>query len=165
LSHKQFRKSIVHDVVHELSDDNIVSRAMRFSWLLLALAVGCSKWGDPVPGTKGSGDLVAFVLKCASNRGGHPVTGNIPSIQAEWTLQANLVEDMIFVPGDHIDGIQSFLTRAFGKLDPGKGSLVLTTNKWGVRSGDYSVQQTGVSLQYTGDRTQTVICIIGRSKP
>jgi hypothetical protein len=132
---------------------------------VLVLVVSCSKWSDPVAGTKGSGDLAAFALQCATRRGGRPATNDLPTLQAEWTLQANLVEDMIFVPGDHFDEIHSFLSRAFGELDHTKGSLAVSTNSLGTRSGFYSVQQAGLGLQFTGDSKQTVICILGPAKP
>jgi hypothetical protein len=134
-------------------------------YIVLVLMVGCSKWGDPVAGTKGSGDLVAFVLQCATGRGGLPATNDLPTIQAEWTVKANLVEDVIFVPGDHYDEIQAFLTRAFGELDRSKGSFTVTTNSSGIRSGFYHLQQAGLGLQFTGDSKQTVICILGPAKP
>lgn len=140
---------------------------MKAMLILCLVLVGCSKWGDPVPGKQMSGDLAAFVLQCAAARGAHPTTNNLPSLQVQWTYQEQgVLEDIIFVPGDHFGEIESFLKQAFGELDRERGSIpVSAVGTSGTRQGVYSGRQIGVGLNFAGDAKQTVICIIGAARP
>ena len=136
-----------------------------FSIALLSI-VGCGKWGVPVPGTKMSGDLVAFVLQCSSARGGHPDTNGLRNLDTTWTVQSNLVQHRIFVHGDHFDEIESMLSKMFGTPDKARGSSPATRiGNYATRSGWYGIGQTEIGIAFSGDATQTVICIDGRLTP
>lgn len=143
---------------------------MRTLALVAAISLlsftGCGKWGDPVPGVKLSGDLVPVVLQSLIKRGGHPITNDIPSIQARWTLQSNVLEHAFFVRGDHFAEIQSLFTRALGEPDPLKGSIPVARLAGGsTRSGSYHGQQAGALVSFAGDTNQTVITVIGALRP
>ena len=142
---------------------------MKIGVALLTAATflaGCGKWGDPVPGMKMSGDLVPFVLECATLRGGHPATNALASVNAQWTVQSNLVQHVIFVHGDHFDEIESMLTQMFGAPDKARGSSpAARVGKHSTRSGWYGIGQLDIGIAFAGDATQTVVCIDGRLKP
>src|SRR5580765_795759 len=102
---------------------------MRIAFFLFVLAPvisGCSK--NPAPSfqsVKASGDITAFVLQCATNRGAHVSTATLPSIQAEWTHQSRPMEDIILTSGDHFSELKSAFEQAYGKPDPALGSSIL----------------------------------------
>jgi hypothetical protein len=142
--------------------------------LLLALA-GCSRYS---PGTKMSGDLVPFVMKCATDLGAHPLTNNLPAMQAQWTFKSiplkigptEHVQDLIAIQGNHLDEVQAFLKRAFGEINPALGSRPLSP----VKGADslqaiYSPKQIGATLSCSTltirplgmTTTTTMIQIIG----
>ena len=143
---------------------------MRIAFFLFVLAPvisGCSK--APAPGfasVKASGDITAFVLQCATNRGAHVPTVTLPSIQAEWTHQSRPMEDIIQTSGDHFSELKSALEQAYGKPDPALGSSIQRPaggGEWVM----YSPQQVGVALGLTGAGVpkQTIITILGKPKP
>ena len=128
---------------------------------VLTLLSACSKWGEPVPGTKMSGDLARFLVTCATYRGGHPAT-NVSVIQAQWIVQSNLTQHTIFVHGDHFDEIESMLVQAFGVADTARGSSAAArVGKHSTRSGWYGPKQAGSAISFSGDAVQTIVCING----
>jgi hypothetical protein len=133
---------------------------------VLALLSGCSKWGDPVPGTKMSGDLTRFLVSCALTRGGHPVTNGLSVIQARWTVQSNLTQHTVYVHGDHFDEIEAMLTQAFGPTDTTHGSSpAARVGGHSTRLGWYDPKQAGSSIWFSGDAVQTIVCINGPFSP
>ena len=138
-----------------------------FLFLLAGMISGCSKNpGLSIAGVKASGDITAFVLQCATNRGAHVPAVTIPSIQAEWTHQSRDVEDIILTSGDHFSELKAALEQAYGKPDPALGSSIQKPaggGEWVL----YSPQQIGVALGLTGAGVpkQTIITILGKPKP
>jgi hypothetical protein len=134
-----------------------MKRIVLFS-LLIGLFGGCSKQGGglSLSGTAGSGDLVALVMNCATNRGGRVPTNVLASVQASWTHQSRDAEDIIVVTGDHFAEVRKALEQAYGAPDPRLGSM-------GVAGGalTYSPQQCGVVLNLTDASGQTVVCVMG----
>src|SRR5262245_39489978 len=137
-----------------------------FLFVLAGVISGCSK--NPAtsfPNVKGSGDITAFILQCATNRGAHVPSVSLPSIQAEWTHQSRDVEDIIITSGDHFSELKSALEQAYGKPDPALGSSILkpAAGEWVM----YSPQQIGAPLCLTGAGVpkQTIITILGKQKP
>jgi hypothetical protein len=113
---------------------------------------GCSPSGAFV-GAAGSGDLALFVTQCVTNRGGRASSGGLIAVQAHWTHQARLNEDIILITGDHFSEIETFLSQAYGAADFARGgSCQLRT---------YSPQQMGVTLNLSGNAKRTFISILG----
>jgi len=97
---------------------------------------GCSPSGAFV-GAAGSGDLVLFVTQCITNRGGRASSGGFIAVQAQWTHQVSLNEDIILTTGNHFSELETFLKQVYGAPDFARGgSYQLRT---------YSPQQIGVS--------------------
>jgi len=141
-------------------------RAVVILFSALLLVVGCSKWGDPVPGTNMSGDLAGFLVTCATMRGGHPATNVSSVIQAQWTVQSNLTQHTIYVHGNHFDEIESLFIQAFGAADATRGSSpAARVGKHSMRSGSYDPKQAGSAISFSGDAVQTIICINGPFPP
>jgi|SRR5215469_4942674 len=134
-----------------------MKQILMFSFLA-ALFGGCSKQGGSLSlsGTAGSGDLATFVMNCASNRGARVPANALPSIQASWTYQSRVAEDIILVTSDHFAEMEKVLEQAYGVPDPKLGSLVDSG-----RAVTYSPQQCGIVLNLTADSSQTVVCVMG----
>jgi hypothetical protein len=138
---------------------------MKLSMAVPALAaaglLGCSPGGLSLTGTPCSGDLGSFVAQCITNRGGRPVSTNLPAIPVQWTYQFRPVEDIVLVAGDHFSEVRSFLKNAYGEPDSSAASSPFHPMGLG-QSGWYGPKQIGVTLNLTGDARQTVICILGQ---
>lgn len=130
--------------------------------LLLLAFNGCSRYA---PGTKMSGDLVPFVMKCATKLGAHPHTKRLPKFETEWRFKrvplkmgsANYVQDLIAISGDHLKEVGAFLKQAFGEIDPALGSRPVGPVKGtdGLLQGIYSRKQTGTTLSFETLTTRT----------
>lgn len=130
--------------------------------LLLLAFDGCSRYDS---GTKMSGDLVPFVLKCATKLGAHPQTKRLPKFETEWTFKsvplkmgsANDEQDLIAISGNHLKEVAAFLKQAFGAIDSTLGSRPLGPVKGtdGLLQGIYSRKQTGTTLSFETLTTRT----------
>jgi hypothetical protein len=109
------------------------------------LLSGCSKWERAFTKREMSGDLAAFILKCAALRGSDVPTNGITPMSVRWTYHSNAVEDVFIVQGNHGAHIQSLLESTFGRRDP-----MTSFYPW-----------KGVSVCSVGDTNRTVVCIIG----
>ena len=138
---------------------------MKAVLILCLVLVGCSKWGDPVPGTKMSGDLSQFIVQTVTTRGGHPATNGLAVVQADWTVQSNLVQHTIYVHGDHFGEIESLFAQVFGAANTERGSSpAKQVGNYPTRSGWYSVQQAGVGLSFSGDAFRPLFVSTAHSK-
>ena len=126
---------------------------------LAGLLGGCSKQSAPsLPGTKTSGDLVPFVMRCATRRGAYVTTNTLPVIQASWIQGSKEDKDIIFVDGDHFSEVQKFLERAYGAPNIGLNSATfgrLRANRLLI----YNLPQVGVVLELTANSTMTVVTV------
>ncbi len=130
-----------------------------FFLILFAALCGCSKQGGlSLSGTKGSGDLVAMMMECVTNRGGRAFTNAPPIIQTTWTYQKRDVEDIIIADGDHFAEIQKFLEQAYGAPDSKLGSLPIS--RLSGRLFVYSPGQAGVLLELGGSSSQTIVTVM-----
>jgi len=113
---------------------------------------GCSPSGAFV-GAAGSGDLALFVTQCVTNRGGRTSSSDLSAVQAQWTHQTRLNEDIILVTGDRFSEIETFLKQAYGAPD--------LAPRGSYQSRTYSPQQIGVTLNLSGNSKRTFIFILG----
>ncbi len=135
-----------------------------FFLILFAALCGCSKQGGlNLSGAKGSGDLMPMMMQCITNRGGTGITNALPVIQTTWTYQERDVEDIILADGDHFAEVQKILEQAYGAPNKELGSLPIS-----LLSGQlivYSPRQAGVMLELAGSSSQTIVTVMGRSRP
>lgn len=113
-----------------------------------------------LPGTAGSGDLVALLMQCATNRGARAPANPLPSIQASWTHHSRDVQDIILVTGDHFAELKKALEQAYGAPDP-KLFPFEVPPAGNQRILTYPPQQCGVVLSVTGDSKQTIVTVMG----
>jgi hypothetical protein len=137
----------------------------RTKWLfmvsfLAALLVGCSKQsGFTLPGPKSSGNLVPFVMRCATARGAYATTNLLPVINVEWMYMWKENVDTIVMAGDHFSEIQKFLEQAYGVPDTHLGSSAAAPIR-ASRFLGYSPQQIGVRLGLTANKYSTHVQVI-----
>jgi len=126
-----------------------------------ACLFGCSPGGLSITGTTCSGDLSSFLAQCITNRGGQPLSTNVPPIRGQWTYQFRPNEDIVLIQSNRFSEVRSVLRQAYGDPDPSAGSSTVAPMGSG-QSGWYGPKQIGIALNFTGDPKQTVICILGR---
>ena len=111
------------------------------------------------------GDFTAFLVEQVTQRGGHPKTNGLTTIQADWRyISPNGLQTLVYVSGDRFAEIQSLLSHAFGEPDPARDSIPVRPVDLDNRMGLYSPTQIGVSAQFVGWTNQTHINIMGRAR-
>jgi hypothetical protein len=126
---------------------------------LAALLGGCSKQsGYTFPSSKTSGNLVPFVMRCATARGADATTNILPVIHGEWTYMWQEKFDTIAMAGDHFSEIQKFLEQAYGVPDTHLGSKAAAPMREGRFLG-YSPQQIGAGLGLWAGKESTFVTV------
>jgi len=117
--------------------------------------------GAVTPGIKGSGNLVQWMMQCATNRGGHLTTNVLPVIEANWVHHSRENQDLVVVEGDHFTEVQKSLELAYGSPD---NEIRSPTPPERSPSLIYTPKQIGVVLSVTADSAQTIVSVIGKRK-
>lgn len=120
--------------------------------VLMLLVAGCSQTDDMPGYKKQSGDLGTFIIQRASKYGARlHQTNALPQFTATWSFMEDADGFQIYLAGNHLAELQSFLVAAYGPP-----AVSPTTNEYlgTVHIGAYYGRELGAALNYGYETTR-----------
>jgi hypothetical protein len=120
--------------------------------ILLMASCSLTSCRDADGFTTKSGDLGAFILQRSAKFGAPPpVTSALPKFVGDWRYKEDQDGFQIYIAGDRLAELQSFLTAAFGPpAQPPKTNSIAGTRSIGTHYG----AGLGVALSYAWEQTR-----------